>query len=110
MDIQGAGDRRPVTLSPDSRKLISETLRGPSRDPSHDQTKEEATIRGVLRALHLDKDWLEIVVDDGKHRKVSGVGEAVDDLIGPMVNHAVIVRVRRGKGGSLRYIDIELDE
>jgi hypothetical protein len=63
-----------------------------------------------LRALDLDKDWLEIVLDDANHQRVSGVGEAVDDLIGPMVNHNVAVRARVGKGGVFRFVDIEMEE
>lgn len=39
-----------------------------------------------------------------------GVGETVDDIIGPMVNHDVIVRVRRGRNQVLQFIDIEVDE
>jgi len=110
MEIQGAGDRRPITLSPESRKLISETLRGPNKEQTDGQIKEEIILNGVLRALDLDKDWLEIVIDDQQHRRVTGVGEAVDDVIGPMVNHDVIVRARLGKGGAIKFIDIELDE
>jgi hypothetical protein len=66
-------------------------------------------IRGVLRALNLDEDWLEVSVD-GKSQSVKGVGEAVDDLIGPMVNREVNVRVQRGPRNSLLFIDIEVDE
>lgn len=111
MEIQGAGDRRPVTLSPESRKLISETLRGPSRDgtESH-QIDQEVSLHGVLRALDLDKDWLELLIDGTEHQKITGVGDTVDDIIGPMVNHDVIVRARRGKGKALKFIDIEADE
>jgi hypothetical protein len=65
--------------------------------------------RGVLRALDLDKDWLEVVVE-GDHQRVNGVGEVVDDLIGSMVNHNVSVRVRRGKGKALMFVDIEQEE
>ena len=41
---------------------------------------------------------------------MTGLDDAVDDLIGPMVNHDVTVRVRRGKGRQLLFIDIEQDE
>jgi hypothetical protein len=98
------------SLSPESRKLISETLRGPSKGPTDAQIKEETILHGVLRALDLDNDWLEIVFVDGQHRKIRGVGEAIDDVIGPMVNHNVIVRTRPARGGSLKFIDIEVDE
>jgi hypothetical protein len=110
IEISGAGDRRPVVLSTGSRKLISETLRGPAPTSSPQAADEESSLRGVLRALDLDKDWLEVVVDGGDKKRVHGVGEVVDDLIGPMVNHDVSVRVRRGKGKALKFIDIEQEE
>lgn len=109
MEIRGAGDRRPIILSPSSRKLISETLRGPTEIGSRDVITEEKTLHGVLRALDLDNDWLEVTVD-GKHVRVIGVGEIVDDLIGPMVNREVNVRARPGKRNNLIFIDIEQEE
>lgn len=110
MEIRGAGDRAAVVLSPASRKLIAETLKGPSTpiDAQIDRPNS-MVLKGVLRALNLDKDWLEVSVD-GKSQPVKGVGEAVDDLIGPMVNREVNVRVQRGPRNSLEFIDIELDE
>jgi hypothetical protein len=106
MEIRGAGDRKPIMLSPESRKVISEILRPTKTSVAKDGL--EITLSGVLRALDLDKDWLEITVD-GKHRRVKGVGETVDDIIGPMVNHRVTIRARP-KGKGLEFIDIEQDE
>jgi hypothetical protein len=109
LDIQGAGDRKPVVFSQETRTLISSAIRGPDKPPSDQPDDEEITLKGVLRALDLDDDWLEISTD-GTHRKITGVGETVDDVIGPMVNHDVIVRVRPGKRKTLTFIDIERDE
>lgn len=110
LDIRGIGDRTPIVLSQNSRKLISDTLKGPSTPvESQIDRPDSIVIRGVLRALNLDADWLEVTVD-GKPKRVKGVNEAVDDLIGPMVNHEVIVRVRPGPRSSLLFIDIEQDE
>ena len=107
MEIRGAGERGSVVLSPVSRKAISEMLRPPASDS---QPREaESLLRGNLRAVDLDKDWLEIAVD-GVTRHVTGLSEAVDDLIGPMVNHDVTVRVKPGKGRQLLFLDIEQDE
>jgi hypothetical protein len=105
LEIQGAGDRRPIVLSPETRRTISATLRGPERATVPGQENEEITLSGVLRALDLDNDWLE-VISNGTHYRVVGVGETVDDVIGPMVNHDVIVRARHGKRGRLDFIDI----
>ena len=110
MEIRGAGDRTAVVLSPSSRKLISDTLKGPSTPIGAQIDRPDSILlTGVLRALDLDDDWLDIFVD-GKTKRVKGVGEAVDDLIGPMVNHEVNVRVRPGPRSSLLFIDIEQDE
>jgi hypothetical protein len=114
IEIRGAGDHKPIILSANSRKLISDRLRGSVFLPIGqvnevllaDGQTEEATLRGVLRAVDLDKGLLEVVVD-GEREQVTGVGKVVDDLIGPMVNHEVRVRVRRGKRNALTFIDIE---
>lgn len=109
LEIQGAGDRRPVVLLPETRKSISASLRRSDITAARAPEEEEVTISGVLRALDLDNDWLE-VTSDGLQQKIIGVGETVDDVIGPMVNHDVVVRARRGKRGALTFIDIEPDE
>jgi hypothetical protein len=72
--------------------------------------REEVQLRGILRALHLDKDWLEITIhgaDGPRTIRVDGAGEEVDDVLGPMVNREVLIDVfvkRRGKRYFLRDI------
>lgn len=96
----------PVMFSPLAREYLNEALR--ARKPA--QVAEEAgrvrKIEGVLRAVHLDKDWLE-VVSDGQSLRVVETGDVLDDVIGPMVNGRVIVTVVTGKRGKLLYRDIE---
>ena len=79
---------------------------GPSEQPK-DAQSTEVTLRGILRAVHLEKDWLEVYVN-GAPIKISGVGETVDDVIGPMVNHSVLVHVFRDGKGAFDFRDIEL--
>jgi hypothetical protein len=104
MEIRGAGDRKPIVLSPESRKVISEVLRPTNTFTADDVS--EITLAGVLRALDLDKDWLEISVE-GVHRRVTGVGEAVDDVIdrsgsregqGPRIHRHRTRRIALGAG------------
>ena len=58
--------------------------------------------------MHLDLDWIEVIVDN-KPQRIIQVGEAVDDVIGPMVNHLVNVHVIIDSGGKYKFRDIESD-
>lgn len=107
MEIRGFGDRDPVILSPSSRREMSETLRVDKVAPG--EPSDEVRLQGVLVGLQLQEDWLDVTVD-GKTNRIFGVGETVDDLIGPMVNQTVIVRAAVGKKGRLKFLDIEQEE
>jgi hypothetical protein len=109
MEIKAAGDSRGIFLLPENRSSINKILRERSKPPEGADKREE-TINGTLRAVHLDKDWLDVNVD-GKSVHIEGLKDTIDDLIGPMVNRQVIVRaIKSGKENKLRFIDIELDE
>jgi hypothetical protein len=106
-------ESRPVSLVPESRALAKRALRLEqpleSNGPASGDAEERLT--GTLRALDLDDDWLEITVDErvDVHLRVRGVGEALDDVIGSMVNRRVIVYIIRNDTGY-RLRDIELEE
>ena len=106
LDIRAASADQPITLNSGVRYSISEALRD-RQAPLPDTTEED--IRGVLRALHLNHDWIEVTDEDGESRRIVGAGDEVDDRIGPMVNQPVLVRVARA-GETRNFIDIELDE
>jgi len=109
IEVRGVDDIRGVSFGPENRKTINRVLR-PSKTTSDTQADEpEVEFRGVLRGLHLEKDWLELLVD-GQTVHVDGLNEAVDDVIGPMVNRPVIVQTRRTKKGRFRFTDIESDD
>jgi hypothetical protein len=111
IEIRRSSDRVPITLSSGSRKLISDSLRLPATDTptALAAPDEEIVLTGILRGLHLDEDWIDVMVA-GKRQQVTGAGDVVDDLIGPMVNREVRVRVRRNTRGALTFIDIEQEE
>ena len=98
-----------IALTPDARNVINQTLKKlrPIEPPDSQSTEEE--LIGVLRAVDLDNDFLDVTVD-GHHSHVVGLGDAMDDVIGPMVNKKVRVQVVRRASGPLRFRDIELDE
>ena len=64
-------------------------------------------LRGTLRAVDLDKDWLVVVVG-GVPMHIDGLQDAVDDVIGPMVNRSVIVRAVHTSKNKYKFVDIEL--
>ena len=107
LEVKSAGEMSGVLLVPENRSSINRNLREEAGQQEVDAGQQE-TIKGVLRAVHLDKDWLDVVAE-GKPVHISGLKDAVDDVIGPMVNRPVLVRVVKGKA-KLRFIDIELDE
>lgn len=112
MEIKAGGELvdQPVILIPESRQMMNEALR-PPREESGKQNEQVMTkLYGVLRNLHLDQDWLEVLTEgDGKIIRVQNAGEAIDDIVGPMVNRRVIVDVAKKKE-KYSYIDIQPDE
>lgn len=72
--------------------------------------EERWTDRGILRALHLDNDWLVLAKDDGTHVRASTVPELLDDVVGPMVNRRVIVTGTQSQLGlEKRFLVSEIE-
>ena len=111
LDIRSTADNKTITLNSATRSVITAAIRA-GRSSMQAESEEELSahqIRGILRAVHLDHDWIEVL--EGANRiKIDRVGEAVDDVIGPMVNRPVVVQVVRDADDNYRFRDIELDE
>lgn len=113
LDVRDAGAPSTIVASfeAETRQELNAALRRskPPRDAS--ATDIPDTIHGTLRALHLDQDWLEITTaaDPSQHVKILQAGDALDDVVGPMVNRLVNVSVVR-RGQKVIYRDIELEE
>lgn len=99
-----------VTLGSDTRTGLNEAIRK-LKPVSSLEDDVETTVSGTLRAVHLDQDWLEITLttDPPKHQRIEEAGEALDDVVGPMVNRHVVVSVLQ-RGQKLIYRDIEVSE
>lgn len=114
LEIKSATDTeaRPIVFSPTSRQAISKTLRETKGPPEEKMVLKEEQLRGVLRALHLDQDWLEVSFPgtDRENIRVSQTGDVIDDLVGPMVNHRVIVDVALQPDGKRLFRDIQSEE
>ena len=97
---------KPITLVPGARRSINEAIRRQFPKPTPPPEDQSVTLRGVLRALDLDRDWLELVVDT-QHVHVDQIGDTVDDVVGHMVNRMVIVDALRTPAGRYLFQDIQ---
>jgi len=113
LEVRDAGaPAEPIaSFAVDTRQQINAALRKVKPPRPSVASDEAATIGGVLRAVHLDEDWLEVATTETPpaHIRVDEAGEALDDVVGPMVNRRVEVTVVR-RGRKHLYRDIELDE
>lgn len=104
-------DTPSVIFSPESRKVISQSIRERAAQKEPKEPLSTEKIVGVLRALHLDKDWLEVVVPDTNTPiRIYQAGDVIDDLIGPMVNHTVEIEVAVQQDGKRTFKDIQSEE
>jgi hypothetical protein len=108
MEIRSVDDPRPVFLTQETRVSITETINQAKQLSEPGEPQDTTVLEGVLRALNLNEDWLQVTVS-GKNTRVHGLSEAMDDVIGPMVNHTVRVKVF-GPKTKYMFIDIESDE
>lgn len=106
IDLRASGETRPVSIGVESRRIINQQLRQKLASLSTAGEAHEE-LCGTLRAVHLDKDWLDVVVG-GTSMHIEELQDTVDDVIGPMVNRSVIVRAVRVSEKKLRFVDIEL--
>ena len=102
-------DTLPIIIYPDSRELLTRMIRSEWQRTSKES--QDLSIRGVLRALHLERDWLEVRSDEDTPIRIHRTGEIIDDIVGPMVNRRVIVTVTyNARNGRYLYRDIQLEE
>ena len=104
--IRSADDTRAVSLNPETRQSLGKRIR--KLHETSQPSSRPAVYDGVLRAVHLDRDWLEVAVQS-RNIRVDGVGEQVDDVVGPLVNKQVHVHVVTN-GDKHNFVDIEPDE
>jgi hypothetical protein len=110
LTIQSIGheELKPVVFSADSRKILSETLRARTKESSGEEYIAPDQLTGVLRGVQLDKDWLEILEErTGQTIRILQAGAAIDDIVGPMVNHKVTVEVTVNADGRRIFRDIQ---
>lgn len=95
-------------MLPESRSEIDQSLQRATQATQTVAGVNRERIAGVLRAVHLDKDWIELHNNEQTVR-IERAGDMIDDIVGPMVNHSVIVDVTV-TSGKRYFQDIQLDE
>jgi|SRR5579862_1230555 len=98
-----------LVLIPESRKALNQSIRNERVSSGTASEGRDVTLNGLLRAVHLDQDWIEITLaeDPTRHIRIEKAGEAIDDLVGPMVNHRVIVDAVESPTGKMLFKDIQ---
>jgi hypothetical protein len=110
IELRAAADEAPIALTPEARKVINQAIKQNRPADASDSTKVVEEIIGTLRAVDLEKDFLDVVVPPSQSLHIVGLSDAMDDVIGPMVNKTVKVQIVREARGSICFRDIELDE
>jgi hypothetical protein len=106
LEIRFPDDLHGVELSGQTRELIQGVLRSQREAVPPNVDVETVVLEGILRAVHLDRDWLEIAIGDS-HIRIAGVRATYDDLVGPLVNRPVAVRASKDSTGAYHFVDIE---
>lgn len=96
-----------VVLDEGTRPRLDQAIKAESPNADEAAGEQMHEFTGILRALDLDSDWLKFDVDSGQVT-VKGLSQAVDDVIGPMVNKTVVVKAVKTRRGELKFVDIVL--
>jgi hypothetical protein len=108
IEVKAVPDFNPISITPSTRMILSEVIRKQFPKAKQSDVKE-VTLEGILRAVHLDEDWLEVTVGI-EHIRILEAKETVDDVVGPMVNRQVIVQALRKPTGQYTLLDIQAAE
>jgi hypothetical protein len=102
-------DPLPVILRPETREVIKNVLVKKENYPENPEIRI-TQLRGTLRGLQLDKDWIEVNID-GKNERIHEAKDEIDDVIGGMVNQQVVVDViETNDQRKYCFQDIQLEE
>lgn len=104
-----------VVLGAETRTELNAAIRQMRPQVPLSDLDKLVTLKGVLRGLQLDKDFLDVTlshpeIGQNPQIKIIEINDVLDDVIGPMVNKNIsVTAIRRGKDKYV-YRDIELTE
>lgn len=108
LSLRAWDERQPMTLSQETRKAVNRHIRATTK-ANQKPGEAETEIRGVLRGVDLEQRWLKVAEGHNIH-VVRKAGDAIDDLVGSMINQHVIVLANRTQRGRLQFVDIQSDD
>jgi len=109
---EGAPENEPTAIfREESRTRLDENIKR-TLLTAPEIPHQKIQLKGILRAVHLDKDWLELTVrgQPEQHIRIDHTGDIIDHIVGPMINRPVIVDVLRSTAGRYRFQDIQAEE
>ena len=106
LDIRSPAEPQVVSLDLNVRQNLERIIKrkGQAKETSSAQRE---SLHGILRALHLDRNWIELTVGN-EHLRITSVRKEVGDVLGHLVNKPVIVYVSV-TGEKRKFLDIEPD-
>lgn len=108
IEVRGIGEQNGIVLGPETRNILKKRMITNIDQQIGGISSEPETISGILRGLHLDQDWIEII-DGLVVTKISGIRDTLEDVIGPMTNRRVVATVVRSPKQSAKLLDIDLE-
>ena len=106
LDIRSPAESQAVSLDLDVRRNL-ERITGRAGQAKKTSAPRKESLRGTLRALHLDQKWIELTVGSGLLR-ITSVHKEAGHKLGALVNKPVIVHVSVA-GEKRKFLDIEPD-
>jgi hypothetical protein len=109
---EGAPENEPTAIFREqSRKTLNDEIRK-ALPAIPEDARKPVQLKGILRAVHLDKDWLEVTLPGPAqhHLRIGHAGDIIDDIVGPMINRPVIVDVLVSSSGRYSFQDIQAEE
>jgi len=104
----GREDLAPAVFSVQSRRVLTDSLRARTPMSPEETSAVREQLVGILRGVQLDKDWIEIAEERSQQTiRILQAGDAIDDIVGPLVNHKVTVDVTRHSDGRRSFLDIQ---
>jgi hypothetical protein len=104
-------ERKPIIIRPVNREFIQEAI-NLNKPEKVREIGKLLRLRGILKGLQLHENWIDIDVDgdENKRMHIHDISDVLDDEIGPMVNHFVLVDVEERKPGKYFFREIQLEE